>query len=71
MSATRTWPGTPAARTPRPPQPEVQALTLVRALLNCTQRRLAASDAPWSSPIAGGRRVIRLHPTQADGQLTI
>jgi hypothetical protein len=54
-----------------PPQPEVQALSLVRALLNCTQGPLAATDAPWSSPIAGGRRAIRLHPAQADGQLTI
>lgn len=54
-----------------PPQPAVQALALVRALLHCTQGPLAAADAPWSAPIAGGRRVIRLHAAQADGQLTI
>ena len=54
-----------------PPQPEVQALALVRALLNCTQGPLALADAPWSGPIAGGRRVVRLHATQTDGQLTI
>ena len=54
-----------------PPQPEGQALALVRALLNSTQGPLALTAAPWSSPIAGGRRVVRLHAAQADGQLTI
>lgn len=54
-----------------PPQPAVQALALVRALLGCTQRRLEVEDAPWRAPIAGGQRVIRLHRARADGQLTI
>ena len=54
-----------------PPQPERQALALIRALLNCTQATLAASDSTWAAPIAGGRRIIRLHPASADGQLTI
>lgn len=54
-----------------PPQPVVQALALVRALLGCTQRPLAVTDAPWKAPIAGGQRVIHLHPARADGQLTI
>ncbi|HET8977087.1 MAG TPA: hypothetical protein VFN87_02955 [Solirubrobacteraceae bacterium] len=54
-----------------PPQPVVQALALVRALLGCTQRRLAVEDAPWKAPIAGGQRVIRLYRARADGQLTI
>ena len=54
-----------------PPQPAAQALALVRALLGCTQRRLEVRDTPWTAPIAGGRRVIRLHPARADGQLTI
>ena len=30
-----------------PPQPAVQALALVRILLNCPQQPLEASDAPW------------------------
>ena len=54
-----------------PPQPEGQALALVRALLGCTQRRLDVHDTPWTAPIAGGQRVVRLHRAQADGQLTI
>lgn len=54
-----------------PPQPVVQALALVRALLGCTQRRLDVGDAPWKSPIAGGQRVIHLYRAEADGQLTI
>ena len=52
-----------------PPQPELQALALVRALLNCTQGPITIADAPWTGAIAGGRRIIRLHPAQADGQL--
>jgi hypothetical protein len=54
-----------------PPQPEIQALALVRVLLNCAQSPLAIDDAPWSGPIAGGQRIIRLHTAHADGQLTI
>ena len=33
-----------------PPQPERQALALIRALLNCTQATLAASDSTWAAP---------------------
>jgi hypothetical protein len=54
-----------------PPQPATQALALVRALMGCTQRPLDVADTPWTSPIAGGRRVIHLHRADADGQLTI
>lgn len=54
-----------------PPQPAVQALALVRALLGCTQRRLDVGDGPWRAPIAGGQRVIHLHRADSDGQLTI
>lgn len=54
-----------------PPQSEVQALALVRTLLGCPQHTLTPADTPWHAPIAGGRRIIRLHAVQADGQLTI
>jgi hypothetical protein len=54
-----------------PPQSAGQALALVRAFLGCTQARLEIDDARWTAPIAGGQRVIRVHRTQADGQLTI
>ncbi len=54
-----------------PPQPEVQALSLVRVLLGCPQRPLYVNEAPWTSAIAGGRRIIRLHPARADGQLAL
>jgi hypothetical protein len=43
----------------------------VRALLGCPSDDIAVADQPWRTPIAGGRRVIRLHAAQADGQLTI
>jgi hypothetical protein len=52
-----------------PPQPAVQALALVRALLACPQRDLHVTDSPWRSAIAGGSRTIRLHAAHADGQL--
>lgn len=54
-----------------PPQPVMQALALVRALLGCTQRPLDVDDAPWKAPIAGGQRIVHLHRAEADGQLTI
>lgn len=54
-----------------PPQPPGQALALVRALLGGTPEPLEIADSPWKAPIAGGRRVIRVHRAQADGQLTI
>ena len=52
-----------------PPQPAVQALALVRALLGCPQHDLRVGDSPWRSAIAGGNRTIRLHAAHADGQL--
>ncbi len=54
-----------------PPQPEVQALALVRMLLGSSTRALAVAEAPFRTPIAGGQRVIRLHRAAADGQLQI
>jgi hypothetical protein len=54
-----------------PPQPEVQALALVRMLLGSSVRPLELAEAPFRAPIAGGRRVIRLHRAAADGQLQI
>ena len=54
-----------------PPQPAVQALALVRILLNCPQQPLEASDAPWQRAAAGGTLTIRLHPASADGQLQL
>ena len=52
-----------------PPQPAVQALALVRALLGCPQYELRVADGPWRCAIAGGNRTIRLHTAHADGQL--
>ena len=54
-----------------PPQPEIQALALVRMLLGSSTRALAVGEAPFRTPIAGGQRVIRLHRAGADGQLQI
>lgn len=54
-----------------PPQPEVQALALVRMLLGPSSRRLQIQDEPFRAPIAGGQRVIRLHRARPDGQLEI
>jgi hypothetical protein len=54
-----------------PPQPAVQALALVRALLGCPQHNLEIAGSPWRYAIAGGQRTVRLHPARADGQLTI
>ena len=54
-----------------PPQPEIQALALVRMLLGSSTRALAVTEAPFRTPIAGGQRVIRLHRAGADGQLQI
>ena len=54
-----------------PPQPEVQALALVRMLLGSSTRALAVAEAPFRTPIAGGQRVIRLQRAAADGQLQI
>ncbi len=54
-----------------PPQPEIQALALVRMLLGSSTRPLAVAEAPFRTPIAGGQRVIRLHRAGADGQLQI
>ncbi len=54
-----------------PPQPSAQALSLVRILLSCPQRRLLVTDSPWTYAIAGGQRTIRLHQVEADGQLTL
>jgi len=54
-----------------PPQPEVQALALVRMLLGPSSRPLQVSDEPFRAPIAGGQRVIRLHRAGPDGQLQI
>lgn len=52
-----------------PPQPAVQALALVRALVGCPQHALDVQDNPWRCAIAGGTRTIRLHAAGADGQL--
>jgi hypothetical protein len=54
-----------------PPQPAVQALGLVRALLGCPQHALSVHDSPWRCAIAGGTRTIRLHAAAADGQLRL
>ena len=54
-----------------PPQPPIQALALVRVLLGCPPDPLELADGPWRTPVAGGQRIIRLHPAHADGQLTI
>ena len=53
-----------------PPQPEVQALALVRVLLGSSARALAVQEE-WRTPIAGGQRVVRLHRAGANGQLLI
>jgi hypothetical protein len=63
--------GHPGCAYTSPPQPSSQALALVRALLGCSGKAVASDDAPWRTPIAGGKRVIRLHAAQPDGQLTI
>ena len=52
-----------------PPQPAVQALALVRALLGCPQDALRVDDSLWRSAIAGGTRTIQLQAAHADGQL--
>lgn len=54
-----------------PPQPSLQALALVRVLLGCPQRDLDLADQQWTCAVAGGKRVIRLHPADAAGQLTL
>ena len=54
-----------------PPQPEIQALALVRVLLGSSTRTLDVSHSPFRTPIAGGQRVIRLHRAGDDGQLLI
>ena len=54
-----------------PPQPAVQALTLVRMLLTCPQEPLNAADAPWRRAAAGGTLTIRLLPATRDGQLML
>ncbi|MGO9959179.1 MAG: hypothetical protein ACLP50_24960 [Solirubrobacteraceae bacterium] len=54
-----------------PPQPQPQALALVRALLSCPQYHLEISQAPWRIAIAGGQRTIRLHPASPTGQLSL
>jgi hypothetical protein len=54
-----------------PPQPAVQALALVRMLLSCPQQPLDPADAPWHRAAAGGTLTVHLHPTTADGQLTL
>jgi hypothetical protein len=54
-----------------PPQPEIQALALVRMLLGSSPRPLDLADAPFRTPIAGGQRLIRLHRAGEDGQLQI
>lgn len=52
-----------------PPQPPVQALALVHALLGCPQNPLAVDESPWRHAIAGGTRTIRLHHASPTGQL--
>lgn len=54
-----------------PPQPATQVLALVRILLGCPERELRLDQAPWSCPIAGGRRTIHLHPATPGGQLAL
>ena len=54
-----------------PPQPEPQALALIRALLGCPPQSLDLTTQHWHVPVAGGQRVIHVHAANHDGQLTI
>lgn len=54
-----------------PPQPAEQALALVRILLGSPRRTLAVTDAPWTTAIVGGQRVIQVHLAEANGRLTM
>ena len=54
-----------------PPQPAVQALALVRVLLDCPQHPLDTTQTPWKRAIAGGQRTVRLHAATPAGQLSL
>ena len=53
-----------------PPQPAVQALALVRALLSCPQHDLRVGDSPWRSAIAGGTARSACTPPTPTGSCT-
>lgn len=63
--------GHPGASYSSPPQPERQALALVRVLLGSSQRTLQVDAGPWRCAIAGGRRTVRVHPATGGGQLAL
>jgi hypothetical protein len=54
-----------------PAQPRTQALALVHILLGRSAQEIDLRDGPWRLAIAGGSRIISVHPARADGQLTI
>ena len=63
--------GHPGSSYASPPQPEAQALALVRVLLGSPQRALGITESPWRCAIAGGKRTIRLHVATGGGQLAL
>ena len=63
--------GHPGSSYASPPQPEAQALALVRVLLGSPQRTLGIAQSPWRCAIAGGKRTIALHQTTGAGQLAL